>query len=225
MLGTFSIAAMLLLAPKLESPESNVQAFFESRCLYCHSEARVKELRLRPSQWRKLVQRMQAQAPLLISRREIEPIVRYIVNDLKLVPKEPARAPAVAATSPRRSRETGSAERGAEKTSPPPPTLPPEPPDTTEVAPVEPEPEPNAPVPVAAVDLASPEDRQAEELGPVLLAQRCSKCHTLYRVFTKIDSLEAGEAIIDRMRKKTGSGISPDDARILRHFLGLRTER
>jgi hypothetical protein len=58
-----------------------------------------------------------------------------------------------------------------------------------------------------------------------LLEDRCSKCHTLNRVFARVDSLAAGEAIIERMRRKTGSGISPDDARILLRFLASRAER
>src|SRR6185436_18154628 len=117
---------------------------------------------------------------------EVDVITRYLVNDLKLVPpgfprRPPPRAPPPALAAPV--------------------TLPTTPPPDEEddldlgalaaVQPVEP--------------VLSPEDQEAEALGPELLADRCSRCHTLNRVFDKIDSLAAGEAIIARMRKKTGS--------------------
>jgi hypothetical protein len=63
---------------------------------------------------------------------------------------------------------------------------------------------------------------EAEAMGPELLEERCSKCHTLFRVFTKMDSVVVGEATIERMRRKTGSGISPRDAAILKRFLRSR---
>jgi mono/diheme cytochrome c family protein len=65
-------------------------------------------------------------------------------------------------------------------------------------------------------------DPEAEEKGPKLVAERCSKCHTTRRVYMKVESVETGEAIIERMRHKTGSGISPDDADMIKRFLRAR---
>jgi len=191
-----TLAALHALAPAAPPAAA---ALFEGRCGYCHSAARVTSLRMSRSQWRKVVRQMQARAPLLIGRGEVEVLVRYLVNDLKLVPPEAPR-------------------RAATGTVAPVPLAPPveleAPPSEDLVSPAPPaEPEP------------PPEDAEAEALGPALLADRCSKCHTLNRVFTKIDSLAAGEAIIHRMRKKTGSGISPDDAQVLLRFLASRAGR
>ena len=179
---------------------------FEEKCLYCHSAHVIEQRRFRPAQWRQVVGKMQARAPLLISRRDADVIVRYIVRELKLVPPRTSPPlPATALKAPPVEIVTEPEEAIEELPEPPPAPPPPGPPVAT-----------HAPTPPPE------EDTEAETLGPQLLAERCSKCHTLFRVFTKLDSAAVGEATIERMRRKTGSGISARDALILKRFLRSR---
>lgn len=209
---------VLLALARPQVARADARRVYEEKCLYCHSAKRTEILRLRPGQWRRLVERMRTRSPLLISRRDVDFIVRYLVNDLRLVPSRVAR-PNVAVG-------------GGPPTTPSPPplaatTLPPAP---LEPGPAPPPPAPQGadleptsdPEPVSSAPVPEPEDAEAEEQGPVLLTQKCSKCHTIYRVFTKIDSRALGEVVVERMRRKTGSGISPDDARMLLRFIASR---
>jgi cytochrome c5 len=209
-------------APPARADASHI---YRDKCLYCHSSDLVQTQRLRVSQWRKVVERMRSSAPLLISRSDAEVILRYLVRDLKLIPKEEMLAKA----APRSIGPTGRV---------PAPVARPEP---TEAASVRETEKAAVPVRVAesdwaaapAVDspsslgdekIAGPtaEELALEQEGTRLIEERCSKCHTLYRVFTKLGSADAVESIIERMRKKTGSGISPDDVDTMRRFAELR---
>ena len=51
------------------------------------------------------------------------------------------------------------------------------------------------------------------------MERRCSKCHTLGRVYGKLDSFERSRAILERMRLKTGSGITEHDFKLLEDYL------
>ncbi|HEX4621849.1 MAG TPA: hypothetical protein VH208_09820, partial [Myxococcaceae bacterium] len=84
-----------------------------------------------------------------------------------------------------------------------------------------PPPEEESPPPLVSAETAEParQDPEAEALGPALLEEKCSKCHALTRVFTKLDSLERGISTVERMRRKTGSGISREDADLLERFV------
>jgi len=189
---------MLLLWLALLAP-SDAQRVFEEKCLYCHSASVIQARRLRPSQWRGVVAKMQSRAPLLISRRDGDVIVRYIVRELRLVPP---RATPVAKATPEPEPE-----EPAEEVPEPPPAPAPVP----------------APAPAPAPAQAAPEeDTEAEALAPEILQERCSKCHTLFRVFTKLDAVSTAQATIERMRRKTGSGISAREADLLKRFVRSR---
>ena len=77
-----------------------------------------------------------------------------------------------------------------------------------------------APVPEAppATELSA-ESLALEVEGFDRMQARCSKCHTLGRVYQKLDSLEVALTTLTRMRLKTGSGISRADARLLEAYL------
>ena len=62
-------------------------------------------------------------------------------------------------------------------------------------------------------------EEAVDEEGAELMQRRCSKCHTLVRVFGKLDSYERALFTLKRMRLKTGSGISRDDYERLETFL------
>jgi len=144
------------------------------------------------------VLRMRAKAPVLITRSDVRVLTEYIVKTLKLVPRQQAAPPAPAPSE--------------EPAAPPPPA----------VAAVE-EPEEPAPPPPMVAAAQELEDEEGAEL----MQRRCSKCHTLVRVFGKLDSYERALFTLKRMRLKTGSGISRDDYERLERFLktqfGLET--
>ena len=48
---------------------------------------------------------------------------------------------------------------------------------------------------------------------------RCSKCHTLGRIYARLDTLERSLTTLERMRLKTGSGITDHDFRLLEDYL------
>ena len=194
-----ALAIMVLTASPRVSPEARTA--FEVKCLYCHSEDVALGPRLKPSGWRALNLRMRAKAPLLISRREVDLITRYLVYGLKRVPPEEPK--------------------------PPRPTVAPGPLPTATVAPPPPPlPEELEPIaetlPEVRLPPDPPVDVEAEQRGPEVLESKCSKCHTLTRVYAKVGSLETGVATIERMRRKTGSGITAADAEILVRFLRTR---
>jgi hypothetical protein len=173
---------------------------YELKCLYCHSSRVVEEQPRSAAEWRKVLSRMRARAPLLLSRDDIRVLYRYITSDLRL------------------------ATRSGVLRRPPPAVVPAQPLTPTVVEPdagaldaaLPPEEEPAPPL-VAAEPAHS--DPEADALGPALLEEKCSKCHALTRVYTKLDSLEKAISTVERMRRKTGSGISRDDALLLERFL------
>ncbi|HJZ83970.1 MAG TPA: hypothetical protein VKN99_02315 [Polyangia bacterium] len=206
---------------------SDARQTFEDKCLVCHSSSLIERRRLRPAAWREVVHKMRARAPLLIGREDVPVIVRYLVRELKLTPpRAPTAArverpaapvapvgagPPVAAAEPEEAEEEGEPEAPG---AGPPAGAAPGRATGAAAGPI--------PVPPALAHATEELDTEAEAQGPTLLKERCSKCHTLFRVFTKIDSLAAGDSVIERMRRKTGSGISPRDADMLRRFLRSR---
>lgn len=55
-----------------------------------------------------------------------------------------------------------------------------------------------------------------------VFANRCSKCHSLERplnLAARNTSDEFWERYVERMRRQTGSGISPEDGLVIRRFL------
>lgn len=204
------VALVAALAPSAVA-RADGKRLYNEKCLYCHSGTLTERLRLRPSQWKRVVARMRRHSPLLFSESEAAQIVRYLVRERHLVPKEPLlaraprRAPAPAATP------TTAAEA--------------EEPDRDDVEAAEAEataPGASAPAPVPPEPVIESTDPEAEEKGPGLVAEKCSKCHTTRRVYMKVETVENGDAIIERMRHKTGSGISPEDADLLHRFLRAR---
>lgn len=200
---------------------TEAQRLYEAKCLYCHSGANAERLRLRPDQWRRLVERMRQRAPLLISRRDAQLVVQYFVGERHQVVRPPVlslarptpierpAAPVARPVDPNCCASCCAAQASAKVVEP---TGPPE------AKPVAgPEPEVVAPL--------SPQDAEAEERGPALLADRCSKCHTVRRAFMRLTTFESGRATIERMRRKMGSGISADDAALLIRFLRARVGR
>lgn len=186
----------LLVTLSLAAPPST-RLLYEQKCLYCHSEEVAERVRLTEPQWRRLIEQMRQRAPVLITRGDVFTLSRYMVNGLKLVP---AQKP-VAITKPE-------------------PELRPAPPDAG-VAREVPLPTPIDPL---------PEEPNADELalaeeGFTLMQSRCSRCHTLGRVYGKLDTLERSLNVIERMSLKTGSGITEDDLRVLEAYLRSQFER
>lgn len=184
----------LALLTWLAAPPSPRVAY-EQKCLYCHSEEVAESRRFTPGEWPRVVERMRLKAPLLITRSDVPVLTRYLVRTLRLVPSRPA-APVKPATGP--------------VISPPPLIEPP---------PLEPEPAPE-PIVNASIDGGVPLPTSADDQrGFALLERRCSRCHTLGRVFGKLDSLERTLAVLERMRVKTGSGITDRDQQVLEQFV------
>lgn len=186
----------LVLALTVAAPPSPRLAY-EQKCLYCHSEEVAESRRLTEAQWRRLIEQKRRRAPLLISRSDVELLTRYLVHTLKLG-VAPKPAPRLATTDAKTPTELKAPE-------PPPPEL--------KSAPVlEPLPEP----PVVE---APPMDPELEARAQEVLRQRCSKCHTLGRVYGKLDTFERSMATLERMRLKTGSGITDDELALLEDYL------
>jgi mono/diheme cytochrome c family protein len=162
----------------------NVRVTYELKCLYCHSAEVTERRRLTEPGWVKLIEKMRKKAPLLITRREVRQLARFMARERGLVPASSKR---------------------------PKPN-----PEETPVA--EPEPPP-LPEPEPAAAVSAPEEPETdpalEQQGFALMQQRCSKCHTLSRVYTKLDGLERTLAVIERMQLKTGSGITDSDLKTL----------
>jgi mono/diheme cytochrome c family protein len=77
-------------------------------------------------------------------------------------------------------------------------------------------------VPVAPeppVEEVSPAAVALEQEAFALLQQRCSKCHTLGRVYGRLDTLERSLQTLERMRLKTGSGITDHEMEVLETYL------
>ncbi len=179
----------------------NPSLLYEQKCLYCHSDEMPQHPDFTAEDWARTVERMRAKAQLLITRSDARALTRYIQTRLHLKPAPTPRAAPSASVTP-----------GATETKPiahvidltPLPT-----PKTSEAGPA---------------DDAAREAREAraealDQQGSELMAARCSKCHTLTRVFGKLDSLDRSLSTLARMRAKTGSAITHDDAQRLEQFL------
>lgn len=188
----------LLVTLSLAAPPST-RLLYEQKCLYCHSEEVSERVRLTEPQWRRLIEQMRQRAPVLITRGDVFTLSRYMVNGLKLVP---AQKPVVAVTKP---DSLGADPRLADAGVPRDVPLP---------TPIDPLPEePNA------------DELALAEEGFALMQTRCSRCHTLGRVYGKLDTLERSLNVIERMSLKTGSGITEDDLRVLEAYLRSQFER
>jgi hypothetical protein len=181
--------------------DANPRVLYEQKCLYCHSEELTEGQKRTAGQWRKVVLRMRAKAPVLITRSDVRVLTEYLVKTLKLVPHTPRPIPHEPAPHEPAPHEP-----------PPHEPAPHEPPPLA----TEPKEEPDELTPLPPMIAA---DVQVDEEGAELLLQRCSKCHTLQRVFGKLDSYERALFTLRRMRLKTGSGITRDDYERLEAFL------
>lgn len=198
----------LLLSLLLSAGPSGAgsRVLYEQKCLYCHSAEVAESHVYTPSQWRRVIERMRLKAPLLITHRDAKVLTQYMVQTLKLVRAEPK--------APRRETLIG----------PAPPRV--EPPPPIEPAPL-PEPEPDvaaaeAPLPpeATAATVATAAEVEAIDVeGAELMERRCSKCHTVARVYSRLTSYERSLFTVRRMRLKTGSGISKSDLERIELFL------
>lgn len=199
----------LALALVLSTPPAT-RLQYERKCLHCHSEELAEKPRLTEAQWRTVIARERKRAPVLISKGDVPALARYLTQVLKRTPKKPKPVPAPITPSPLEPAVVATPE-----------PLPPIPEPETDL-----EPEADPTLPTAA---PIPEAPPAPELSAELLAlevegfdrmqARCSKCHTLGRVYQKLDSLETALTTLTRMRLKTGSGISRADVRLLEAYL------
>ena len=200
----------LLIIGALLTASPATRLLYEEKCLYCHSSEVSERKRQSPARWAQSVERMRAKAPLLITRGDARRITQYIVQTLKLVPP-PVKGPSVTVA------------RAPVVTPDPRPDPRPEP---------EPDPERDElKVPQDLDDPPMPEpmkltaaDEELEQEGAALMQRRCSKCHTLNRVFNKLDSYDRSMATVRRMRLKTGSGITRADMDLIERFLKLDLE-
>ena len=69
------------------------------------------------------------------------------------------------------------------------------------------------------LDEVPPADAALEQQATALISQRCSKCHSLGRVYGRLDTFERSMATLSRMRFKTGSGITDDELKLLEGYL------
>lgn len=172
---------------------------YEQKCLYCHSQSVAESGRRTELQWRHLVERMRVKAPLLIGRADVELLTRYISRELKLaVPSKP-KEPAVTTTPP-------TVTVTPTLTSPPNVPVPP------------PEPSPGM-EPLPYPESARRTDPELEARATELITRRCSRCHSLGRVYGRLDTFERSMTTLERMRLKTGSGITDADMELLERFL------
>jgi hypothetical protein len=188
----------LALSLTLAAPPAS-RLSYEAKCLYCHSESVAESRRMSEGQWRRLIERMRLKAPLLITRTDVPPLARFMVQTLKLgaAPKKVDAKPV----------EVKPDVRPVEvKPEPKPEPLVLEPTELEEPPLVE------APPP-------TPEDVELERAATDLISRRCSKCHTLGRVYGRLDTLERSLTTLERMRLKTGSGISTADVELLERYL------
>ncbi len=198
-----SALVLLLLAA---SPASRLS--YEGKCLYCHSADITEGPRLPESGWRNLVERMRRKAPLLIHRSDVPHLAAYLTQVLGRVPA-PGAHRRVAERAPQAAPDAG----------PPEPVAEPLPEEPLKVPEAEPTPPAEDAALKAALEAQALAQQKLDEEGQALLERRCSKCHTLGRVFTKLDSPAVSLATLERMRWKTGSGITDDEAQLLERFL------
>ncbi len=190
--------ALLLSLSVAAAPSPRLD--YEAKCLYCHSEEVTEHTRMTEPAWRKLIEQMRRKAPLLISRSDVARLTKYMTQTLRLVP--PSRGP----------RPVAGAKPMTQTPTPPPEVAAPLVPAPEPVAAVEPEPTPEE----AA---SNPVDPEAEQKAFALMQARCSKCHTLSRVYAKLDTFDRSMAVLERMRLKTGSGITDHDLALLEDYL------
>lgn len=187
--------ALALALGLVTSAPPAARLVYEQKCLYCHSEEIAERRRLPEAQWRRLVEQMRAKAPLLITRSDVPLLARYMARTLKLVPP---RAPSATAPRP---------DAGVALPSP-----------VVELKPL-PELEPLEPGDGGTSDEPAPQVATEESAVFELMQRRCSKCHTLGRVFEKLDRLDRSLSVLERMRLKTGSGITERDAERIEAFM------
>ncbi|MBL8912335.1 MAG: photosystem P840 reaction-center cytochrome c-551 [Archangium sp.] len=203
----------LALTLWLAAPPSPRLAY-EAKCLYCHSAELAESRRLTEPGWRQLIEKMRLKAPLLISRSDVPRLARFMTGTLKLTP---------------RAAKAGKAEPGTPLTLDKPIEQPPHdklprdklPPDKL---PLDKLPVVEAPDEPASPSLEPSEESSEEQLAleqeaARLIQRRCSKCHTLGRVYGKLDTLERSLTTLERMRLKTGSGITDRDLELLQRYL------
>lgn len=182
----------LLLALTVAAPPS-ARLEYERKCLYCHSEEVAESRRFTEPQWRRVIEQMRVKAPLLITRGDVNALTRYMTQTLKLVPV--GTKPVVVVVPEVK----------------PPPEVKPE---------LKPAPSPELePPPMPPVEEISPAAAALEQEAAGLLQQKCSKCHTLGRVYGRLDTLERSMQTLERMRLKTGSGITDHDMETLEAYL------
>jgi len=145
---------------------------------------------------------MRLKAPVLITRSDVIALARYMAQELKLQP--PVRQPA----PPLVAVKTG--EVRVSEPEPLPEMDLSAPPVIDAGTPNVEEPAPAAPAPV---------DTARAEAAFALMRHRCSKCHSLGRVYGRLDTLERSLTVVERMSLKTGSGITEDEVSLLRAFL------
>lgn len=198
----------LLLALTIAAPPA-ARLEYERKCLYCHSEEVAESKRFTEPQWRKVIEQMRMKAPLLITRGDVNALTAYMTQTLKLVsppapkPATPVKPPEPAVVAP--------------VNEPPPAVTEPAPPPVTEPE-LKPAPVVLEPVPPPPEEL-SPAAIALEKEGFALLQKRCSKCHTLGRVYGRLDTLERSLLTLRRMRMRTGSGITDHDMKVLEAYL------
>ena len=190
-MGTDMFALVLMLSLTAAPPD--VRMSYEKKCLYCHSEEVSESKKLTELQWKKVIEQMRRKSPLLIARADVPPLMKYIIGTLKL--GLPPRKRAVVATLKN--------EPDYEEPARPAPVV--------TVEPVA--------GPTVSDPLPSPEEVANAEQGFALMQKRCSKCHTLSRVYRKLDSFERSMAVVERMRMKTGSAITDHELAILETYL------
>ncbi len=195
-----ALIALLLAA----SPASRLT--YENKCLYCHSADITEGPRLSDGGWRAVVERMRKKAPLLIHKSDVPRLAAYMTQVLE-------RVPAGYSARPRRPAEKPEAKAAPDAGMP----------EVIAAAPAElkePEPlPPEDPALRAALEAQAAAQTRLDEEGQALIERRCSKCHTLGRVFSKLDNPGASLATLDRMRWKTGSGISDEEAELIARFI------
>jgi cytochrome c5 len=187
--------ALLLAITVAAPPASRLQ--YEAKCLYCHSEEVAESKRFTEPQWRRVIEQMRTKAPLLITRGDVGALTAYMTQTLKLVPPPAPVKPVVVKPEP---------------VVPPVVTEAPPPPSELKRAPVV------EPVEVAPEELSA-DAIALEKEGFELLQKRCSKCHTLGRVYGRLDTLERSLLTLKRMRMRTGSGITDHDMQVLEAYL------
>ncbi len=196
----------LVLALTLAAPP-NARLAWERKCLYCHSEEVAEGHRYTEPQWRRVVEKMRLKAPLLISKADAVLLTRYATQTLKLVLPPARPTPMVVAPlkpvpvdkPPADELKTPvMTDLPADLPADLPPELPPTPPDDS---------------------LRTNADDELDQQATALIQARCSKCHALGRVYGRLDTYERSLTTLERMRLKTGSGITDDDLAVLERYL------